>query len=141
MAFEEDFTAHLRARAGITALTRHKIYPQGEVPQGTRGSYIVYSIDANTVNCNSGYGGITEADVTLHCYGDGFKAARDLYAAVFTSINGYTGTMGATTSVSGCTVTDYSDIHERAMSGQDTGTYRRSMSVTIWHKETAPTLT
>lgn len=141
MAFEEDFVAHLRARTGITAKTRHKIYPLGEVPQGTQGQYIVYEIDARPVHVNSGYGGITQADITVHCYGDGYKQARDLYNSVYDSIFGYRGTMGSSSLVTACYFEDYADVYERPQSANDHGKHRRSVSLTVFFKDSTPSLT
>lgn len=141
MAFEEDFVTHLRARAGITTYTRHRIYPVGQVPQGTRDWYIVYQIDSRPLTTSGGYGDATEADVTLHCFAASYKDVVDLYRAVFDAIHGFRGTMGSSTFVSGCYVRDFVDVTLPPKSGQEYSIPRRSMSVTVWHKETSPSLT
>lgn len=122
---EDAVTDKLRATAGVTALCSTRIYPRIAPQRSSTGGTRPYIVVTKTPgqrdwHKSGGPSGVCEAAVSVRCYGDTYKAARELAEQVEFAMNGIRGTFG-TVHVSHSLLRDLYDASTQPLNDDEMG--------------------
>lgn len=124
----KDLRTYLLTLPAITTITS-QIHP-GVLPQNPTLPAIVYQTSgAASGIAFDGPDGARNSQIQLDTYAATITASASLAEAIKTALHGYTGSMDSTT-VYQTIVDSIYDVFE-----SDTGLYRVSLDLSIWHKE------
>jgi len=95
MTIQTELTTRLEADGPLAALISSRIYP-AKIPVDATFPLIMYQTDGiDRTYAFSGALDAKEADIRYDCIGDRYSTARSVAAAVISSLDGYTGTLGS----------------------------------------------
>ena len=95
MTIQTELTTRLEADSTLSALIDSRIYP-AKIPVDATFPLIMYQTDGiDRTYAFSGALDAKEADIRYDCIGDKYSTARSVAAAVISSLDGYTGTLGS----------------------------------------------
>lgn len=139
MSIQAALYYHLTNNAGVSALVVARVYPAGGVPSSADRPYLTYQKISNVHERHSGGGsGFAHPRIQVDCWADTLGGADELYEAVRSALDNYSGSMGEvgdTVSVSGVFLDGDTESFFPATDASEKGLYRVSMDFIIWHRE------
>lgn len=129
--------AHLKTLSGVTDLTSTRIYPD-YAPQDATKPYVVVRLgDQTRYYASNGAVALTEAQLTINCYGDDYGAGRDVSEVIQKKpanggISGFQGTM-STTGVRACFLRGPRSISTAPQSGQERADTGAAIDCEVWY--------
>ncbi len=140
MAIEAALFDVLKDDAGVGTVCGDRIYPL-LAPDNAVKPYIVYEvIGTEPQRITAGAGTLKRTRMHLDCYDEGasgYGDAKSLADAVRTAIDNARGTWDSggsnETTIRRCFIDDETDGLTNPADGGDVPTFRRILSVTIWH--------
>lgn len=139
MSLEAALYAELTGNAGVAAIVGTKIYPAGSVPSSASLPYLSYQKISNEhVNYQGGSASLGRPRMQIDCWAASGKAAVELYEAVKSALDNFSGTMGSGANTATVKVsileTDSSDF-ERPGDKSEESAFRQILEFLIWQVE------
>ena len=95
MTIQAELTTRLEADSALSSLISSRIYP-AKIPVDATYPLVRYQTDGiERSYAMSGVIAAKEADIIYDCIADRYSTARSVSAAVISSLEGYTGTLGS----------------------------------------------
>jgi uncharacterized protein DUF3168 len=137
---EASLETYLKNNAGIAALVASRIYPQ-LIPENPTYPAISYEKTSGEHERSlTGSSGLAMADFELECWAKTYGGAKSVADAVRNALDGFSGMMG-TDAVSEVHLDSDSDLFEISAGNEMQRLYGVQLSLTIWYRESIPTLT
>ena len=132
MLIEQAILTALKADSTLTALTGSRIY-YVIAPQIVTTPYLVFfKVSGVRVSSHDGGSGLVDARFQFSCFGETYKACKDMTVAIQGLLEGFSGTLGGTGGVvvGGCYYLDEQDFYEG-----DSKLYHVAVDYRFWHNE------
>jgi len=130
---------HVTNTAAVQALISSRMYPAGDVPQGTALPYVTYfRVEQEHHRHYGGGSGFNRAVFSIDCYAATAKEADAVYDAVKDALDNYTGNMGeagATVDVRGAFLETDGDSYNEPTDGSQRGTAVVGSTYVVWYQE------
>ena len=151
MSLQSAMVTYLTAQSGITNLISTRLYPHGSVPERTANKagqrvrvwvaqlpLITYEVRERSLHITSGHSGLSEGEITLHCYDQGPLKTIALAEALRQEMDGFQNSTWGATTIDSCTRRDSVTAYDPPTSGHD-GRDRISVDYEVYYLESVPT--